>query len=59
MSDTYSLWCFVQGDKTIFPAIASSAMFIGELKNMIKKEKENILQGFDASDLTLCVISHD
>jgi hypothetical protein len=54
MSDTsYRLWCFVEGDNTVFPVIASSTLFIGELKDKIKENKSNLLQRVDASSLTL------
>jgi hypothetical protein len=50
---TYELWCLVEGDNTPFSIIASSTTFIGELPKMIKKEKSNALQRFDASSLLL------
>ncbi len=54
MSDTpFMLWCYVQGDKAYFPVIASSAIPIGVLQEKIKEEKSNLLQGVDASSLTL------
>ena len=53
MSDTYTLWCFMQGDNNIFPAVAPLTMTIGELKTMIEKIKKNFLQGLDASSLAL------
>jgi Crinkler effector protein N-terminal domain len=54
MSDTtYKLWCLVEGDKTPFSIIASTTTFIGELQKMIKKEKSDALQSFDASSLIL------
>jgi len=55
MSDTpFSLWCYVQGDNTYFPVIASSAISIGVLQKMIKEEGKNgVLNSVDAKDLTL------
>ncbi|KAN0103607.1 hypothetical protein V8E52_011816, partial [Russula decolorans] len=46
-------WCYVEGDNTLFPVTASSTASIDSLKNTIKVAKNNFLQRFDASDLTL------
>jgi len=55
MADTiYNLWCYVQGDNTYFPVIASSAISIGVLQKMIKEDGKNgVLNSVDAKDLTL------
>jgi flagellar biosynthesis component FlhA len=50
---TYTLRCFVEGDNTAFDVIASSTVFIAELKEMIKEEKSDLLQRVDASSLIL------
>ncbi len=51
--DTYTLFCFVQGDNNAFPVTVPLKTFIGELKKEIKEEKSNFLGGVDASSLTL------
>jgi Crinkler effector protein N-terminal domain len=54
MSDTtYSLWCSVEGDCTLFLVNVSPTIFVGELQKIIKKEKSNVLQRVDASNLAL------
>ena len=53
MSD-YNLWCYIQGDNTAFPLIASSTIFVDLLKDSIKEERKNgVLKNVDAKDLTL------
>jgi len=59
-SDTsYRLWCFVEGDNTVFPVIASSTLLIDDLKDKIKEKKSNLLQRVDASILTLWKVQAD
>ena len=51
MSDTtYRLWCFVEGDTTLFSVIASS-ISICVLKDLIKET--GVFNGIDAKDLIL------
>jgi hypothetical protein len=59
MAETfYTLLCYVEGDNTLFPVTASSTASIGGLKNTIKVAKNNFLQRFDASNLTLFKVSY-
>ncbi len=51
--DTYTLFCFVQGDNNPFPVTVPLKTFIGELIEEIKEEKSNFLKGFDAPSLIL------
>ena len=54
MSD--ELWCFIEGETTSFPVIASSTMFICRLKYEIKEKNKlehGVLSGVDAKQLTL------
>ena len=54
MSDTsYELWCFIEGEKQAFSVTAPSDLFISDLKERIKAEKENTLRCVDASNLIL------
>jgi hypothetical protein len=53
----YALWCYVEGDNTIFCVTASSTTPIGRLKYLIK-EKSNFLQGVDASNLSLMKVRY-
>jgi hypothetical protein len=53
MSDTTTILCLIEGDKSPFYMVAPSTIFIAELQKMIKKEKSDLLQRVDASDLTL------
>jgi hypothetical protein len=47
-------WCYVVGDNTAFPVVASSTTFIGKLKDLIKeKGKNGVLNSVDAKDLIL------
>jgi hypothetical protein len=51
---TYRIWCLVEGENTLFPVIASPALSIGELKDLIKeKGKNGVLNSTDAKDLNL------
>ena len=53
MSD-YNLWCFVVGDKTVFPVIASPTIPVALLMKLIREERKNsVLSSIDAADLTL------
>jgi len=53
MSD-YNLWCFVVGDKTVFPVIASPTISVALLMRLIREERKNsVLSSIDAADLTL------
>ena len=53
MSD-YNLWCYVVGDNTVFPVIASPTISVGQLKVLIKEMGKNgVLSSIDAPDLTL------
>ena len=53
MSD-YNLWCFVVGDKTVFPVIASPTIPVALLMKLIREERKNsVLSSIDAKDLTL------
>jgi hypothetical protein len=52
--NTYHLWCLVEEDNTLFPIIASPALSVGQLKDLIKeKRKHGALSNIDATDLTL------
>ena len=51
----YRLWCLLQGDKNIFPAVVSSSSSIGELKDEIFKRVPS--SGF-ARDLTLTKVRY-
>lgn len=53
MSDTYVLWCLVEGDNGYFPVIVLSTIVVAKLQKAIKKEKPNVLKGVGASNLTL------
>ena len=54
MSDTFYLWCYVQGDSIYFPVTVPSATPIGVLQQKIKEEGKNgVLNSVDAKDLTL------
>jgi len=60
MSDTtYKLCCIVEGENSPFSTIASSTIFVAELQKMIKKERSNLLQRVDASDLHLWKVNVD
>jgi hypothetical protein len=50
---SYKIWCLVEGDKNPFSIIVPSTIFIGELQKAIKKERSNVFQRVDASDVTL------
>jgi len=42
MSDTpYALWCYVEGDNTYFPVVASPTVTIGDLKEKIKEKNSH------------------
>jgi hypothetical protein len=55
MSGTpYTLWCYVEGDKPVFPVTASSSTSIGALKDLIQdKCKHCVLNSVDAKDLAI------
>ncbi|KAH9978501.1 hypothetical protein BJV74DRAFT_136024 [Russula compacta] len=54
MSDVeYTLWCLIEGDTTPFKVKALSRSDINDLKKVIKGEKGNLLQTFDAGPLIL------
>ncbi|KAF8501599.1 hypothetical protein F5888DRAFT_1248949 [Russula emetica] len=60
MSDTiYCLWCHVEGDSTAFPLSASSSLYIGQLKDVVKEKRSDVLQRVDASSLTLWKVQVD
>ena len=46
MSDTI-LWCLVEGQSNHFPVHTSPTTVIGDLKNLIKKEREDTLRMVD------------
>jgi hypothetical protein len=52
MSDM-TLWCLLKGKDNPFPVATSPTTVIAELKDLIKRKKENALQRVDASDLEL------
>jgi len=59
MAETnYTLWCYVEGDKTLFSVIPPSTTSIDMLKKLIKKERSNFLRGVDAADLTLFKVGY-
>ena len=59
MAETnYTLWCYVEGDKTLFPVVSPSTTSMGILKKLIKEENSNFLQGVDAKDLTLFKVGY-
>jgi Crinkler effector protein N-terminal domain len=52
----HKLWCIhciAEGDGTSFSVTVPSSKYIDNLKGSIKGEKRNLLQGVDASSLTL------
>ena len=51
--DGYLIWCLVEGDTAIFPVTAPRALTIGELKELIKVEKNHALKDVDADHLKL------
>ena len=55
MSDTkdLELWCHIVGDDCLFSVDASRSTFIYGLKKLIKDERPNFLQKFDAGSLVL------
>ena len=54
MSDTYRIWCFVEGDNSASYIASSSTMLMAELKKLIKEEGKNgVLGSVDAKDLIL------
>ena len=59
MAETiYTLWCYVEGDNTLFPVIAPSTTLIGILKRTIKEESSPSLQGLAAKNLTLFKVGY-
>ena len=59
MAETnYTLWCYVEGDKNLFPVIPPSTTSMGMLKELIKEKRSNFLQGVDAADLTLFKVGY-
>ena len=52
-TDTYTLCCLVDGDKTTFDVEVPIDGLIRQLKKKIKKERSRYLEKFDAADLTL------
>ena len=54
----YTLWCYVEGCKTLFSVISPSTASVDILKNLIKEENSNLLQGVNASDLTLFKVGY-
>ena len=55
---TASLWCNVEGDNTYFCVTVQSTETIDDLRESIKKKKSNLLQGVDASGLTLTKVRY-
>jgi hypothetical protein len=59
MFDTpHMLWCYVEGDNAVFRVIISSTKTIDDLKRLIKEKRSNLLQGIDASSLTLMKVRY-
>jgi hypothetical protein len=56
MSDTtYNFLCLLEGYKNRFYVVASSTIFICQLKQVIKKKGNRLLR-VDTSDFTLCKV---
>ena len=59
MSDKpYTLWCHIEGDNADFYVTVSSTISVGTLRRMIKEERRELLQGFDAASLTLIKVRY-
>ena len=58
-STAIRLFCWVQGDeaKQRFPISVASTETVGELREMIKKKKENTFREVDADTLNLWKVS--
>ena len=52
------LWCYIEGDNTCFLVIVSPTITIHALKEKIKEERTNLLQGIDAASLTLTKVRY-
>jgi len=52
-SDTVLLWCLVEGEKKKFRVRISPTSLISDLKDLLKKERENALRMVDGADLDL------
>ena len=58
MSNFLELWCFVQGDKEVFPVEAASNVSISKLKDRIKEVKNDVLREFAAQSLILTKVCY-
>ena len=52
-TDTYTLWCLIDGDKSVFTVEVPIDGLIDKLKVNIKERRSRYLEKFDAKDLTL------
>ena len=50
---TYTLWCLIEGYKTLFKVMIPINSDIDDLRKEIKEKKSNLFQEVDASDLIL------
>jgi hypothetical protein len=53
MSSTYTLWCLIDGDKTLFKVFIPIDGDIDDLKDSIKQKRSPDLDKFSAANLTL------
>jgi hypothetical protein len=53
MTDTYRLWCIVEGDDALFSVVASSTQLISGLRDLIQAEKRNSFEELESSSLGL------
>jgi hypothetical protein len=53
MSETYTIWCIIEGEKDVFPIEIDSNETVGILKQAIKKEGGQTLADIAAHDLRL------
>jgi hypothetical protein len=59
MAETvYTLRCYVEGDNTVFPVIASSTTLIGILKKTIKEKRSDNIVLVNAASLSLSKVGY-
>jgi hypothetical protein len=52
-TDTYNLWCLIEGDKTMFGVTIPIDNYISHLRDRIKQMRSRYLEKFDSVDLIL------
>jgi hypothetical protein len=57
-TDTYTLFCLVQGHTNIFHVIMSSTAYISELRVKIKEASGNLLREIDSHSLSLLKVRY-